>query len=287
MRKKKVLKRRPPKTLYAKSPSKKNFLSRLTSSSCWLFNDTIDEMSAFYCPDHATSLLLDDLKAKNAELASLFGEQAAKKKDAILLAQPVEEMRRLLKEEGYSVSRARLAKGYAQSSYSVSPAADSLISAYLFMVSGLKIEVRQPAEFFALQKLVSKGLAIAPADETKGLSSLSECLIVLGKDRLDIFSKMALFSFFYLHSGLFLGEQERLLYLFLSYLLIQNGNSYAAYHLARLYVKEAKTLQRLYAKTVKKQNHADLDTFVYGFAKILSKGYDEDILELRRLNYRS
>jgi hypothetical protein len=274
-------------TLYAKNPSKKNFLSRLTSSSCWLFNDTIDEMSAFYCPDHATGLLIDDLKAKNAELASLFGEQEAQKKTAILLAQPIEEMRVLLKEEGFSYRRSRLAKGYAQISSSTSPAADSLISAYLFLVSGLKIEVRQPEEFFALQKLVSRGLTVTLSAEQKGLSSLNECLIILGKDRLDIFSKMALFSFFYLHSGLYLGKNERLLYLFLSYLLIQNGNSYAAYHLARLYTKTAKTLNRLYAKTLQEKNHADLDPFVYGFCRILSKGYDEDILELRRLNYRS
>ena len=80
----------------------------------------------------------------------------------------------------------------------------------------------------------------------------------------------------------YMGKDERFLYLLLTVLVADSYSSPFGYTLARHLSTKEKKIDQLYKTMVKESSKADLDRFVYGYAKMLSEFLDEEILALRQ-----
>jgi hypothetical protein len=267
--------------LYKKHTGQKNLLKRLTASSSYLFATKINGSASFYSPDKATSLLLDDLKSRSAELNAMIAALPKEEQDAFVANEPVQEIKSLLRKEGIRYSKRKItASLYTHEDYGPKEVSGLLV-AYRYILGGLRLPINKPDDFLMGRSIVHQGLDV-PLTEVVDHSSLEELFVVLKKEHLDPFAKIALLHFFYLHSGLFMGKDERFLYLLLTVLVADSYSNPFGYTLARHLSAKEKKIEQLYKTMVKESSKADLDRFVYSYAKMLSAFLDEEILALRQ-----
>jgi hypothetical protein len=269
--------------LYKKHTGQKNLLKRLTASSSYLFATKINGSASFYSPDKATSLLLDDLKSRSAEFNAMIASLPKEEQEAFISKEPVQEIKSLLRKEGIRYSEKKIADAlYKHDGYGPKEVS-GLLAAYCYILGGLRLPINKPDDFLTGRSLIHQGLDV-PLLDVKDHSSLEELFVVLKKEHLDPFAKIALLHFFYLHSGLFMGKDERFLYLLLTVLVADSYSSPFGYTLARHLSAKEKKIDQLYKTMVKESSKADLDRFVYSYAKMLSAFLDEEILDLRKNN---
>lgn len=272
--------------LYKKHHDKKSLSKRLLADGAYLFSSKIGSVAAFYSPDHATSLLLDDIKSRSAELNALVASLPLEKRSNLLHEEAVEECRHLLAKEGIRVSRAKIAEGlYGGKGYAVA-SSSGLLASYSYILSGLRLPINRPEDLLAGRFLANNGLGFASLSALKDRSALDEVYSVLKKDKLDPFAKIALIHFFYLHSGLYSGGDERFLYLLLTVLIADSYGAPFGYTLSRRLSRNEKRIASFYKSMLVDSARGDLDRFVYRYEGMLSSFLDQEILALRR-SYRS
>jgi hypothetical protein len=268
--------------LYRKHKDEKSLSSRLTASGAYLFQSEINGSSSFYSPDKVTSLLLDDLKSRCAELNAMVAGFSLERRTNLLHTEPIEEIHSLLVKEGFRYSRKKIALGlYGQGGYGDKEAA-GLIVGYEYVLNGLRLPINKPEDLLTGRALVHNGLPTRFLNPLANRSSLDEAFLVLKKDKLDPFAKIALIHFFYLHSGLFAGSYERFLYLLLTVLVADSYSAPFAFTLARHLSANEKKIRLAYEAMLKESSKADLDRFVYRYCRLLSSFLDEEILKIRQ-----
>ena len=271
-----------PNEPYRKRYDKKSLSSRLTAPGTYLFSSQIGGVSSFYSPDRATTLLLDDLKSRCAEINALLEALPAPERIAHLNLEAVEEIRALLQNEGFRSSRKQIADSLFHQNGYPNPKASGLLAGYSFFLNGFRLPIEKPADLLAGRSLMNGGLGEQARNPVTNPSALEEAFAVLKKDRLDPLAKIALIHFFYLQSGLYEGKNERFLYLLLSVLVYDSHSGPFALTLARKLSHNEKKIERAYLAMLKPSAHADLDRFVYHYATMLCGFLDEQILSLRR-----
>lgn len=268
--------------LYRKRHDKKSLSSRLVSEGAYLFVSQINGVASFYSPDHATSLLLDDLKSRCAELNALVSELHLLKRSNLLHEEVVAESHALLRKEGIRLSLARIAEGLYGGAGYVNAASSGLLASYSYILNGLRLPINKPEDILAGRFLANNGLGLDALPPLKDRPALEEVYNVLKKDKLDPFAKIALIHFFYLQSGLFSSVNERFLYLLLTVLVADSYSSPFGYSLARHLSSNEKKIASFYKTMLKYSAHGDLDRFVYRYVRMLSLFLDEEIMSLRR-----
>jgi len=276
-----VVKDRPNEP-YRKRYDKKSLSSRLTAPGTYLFSSQIGGVSSFYSPDRATTLLLDDLKSRCAEINALLEALPSSERMAHLNSEAVEEIRSHLKNEGIRSTRKQISDGLFHQKGYADPKASGLLAGYSFFLSGFRLPIEKPTDLLAGRSLTNGGLGEKSLATVTNPSALEEAFAVLKKDRLDPLAKIALIHFFYLQSGLYDGKNERFLYLLLSVLVYDSYSGPFALTLARKLSHNEKKIDRAYLAMLKPSGHADLDRFVYHYATMLCGFLDEQILSLRR-----
>jgi hypothetical protein len=269
--------------LYKKHHDQKSLSKRLTASGAYLFQSKINGSASFYSPDKVTSLLIDDLKSRSAELNAMVASLPLVEQMNLLNNQTVLEVKALLKKEGIRFSEKRIKEAlFSGRGFGSDPRVSGLIAGYSFIQSDFRLPFNRPEDLTKAQKFMHNGLDPNLLNSQIDQLAMEEAFVVLKKGHLDPYAKIALISFFYIHSGAFCGDNERFLYLLIS-VLIQDGYSlYFSRTLARHLSANRSKIQKLYEATVAEKNHADLDHFVYGYCKMLCLFLDQEILSLRR-----